>query len=158
MTGSLYALLKTAHVLGVVLWVGGMMFAHFFLRPSLAVLEPPQRLALMREVLRRFFAAVAASVVLVLLSGVAMIGEAAGAVASTGGRLVWPLDWQAMTALGVVMMAIFGHIRFVLYRRFAAALDAGDRPAAAGHLARIRTWVGTNLAIGIAVVVLVTLM
>ena len=39
-----YALLKALHVLAVVLWVGGMAFAHFFLRPALATLEPPQRL------------------------------------------------------------------------------------------------------------------
>ena len=34
------------HVLFAVLWVGGMAFAILALRPALAVLEPPQRLAL----------------------------------------------------------------------------------------------------------------
>ncbi|EFK95682.1 membrane protein [sediment metagenome] len=46
-----YALLKALHVLAVVLWVGGMAFAHFFLRPALATLEPPHRLRLMHVVL-----------------------------------------------------------------------------------------------------------
>ena len=40
--------LKTLHVSSLIVWIGGMVFAHFFLRPSLAVLEPPQRLALVR--------------------------------------------------------------------------------------------------------------
>ena len=51
----LYATLKTQHVLAIVVWVGGMVFAHFFLRPALARLEPPVRLRLMHEVLGRFF-------------------------------------------------------------------------------------------------------
>ena len=38
-----YALLKALHVLAVVLWVGGMAFAHFFLRPALATLEQMER-------------------------------------------------------------------------------------------------------------------
>lgn len=153
----LYALLKTLHVLAVVLWVGGMAFAHFFLRPSLALLEPPQRLALMREVLRRFFAAVLVASLLVLASGLGMLDLAVREVLRSGGRFIWPADWLAMTVLGVVMLAIFGHIRFVLYRRYTAALDARDAPAAAAGLARIRLWVGTNLAIGVALIALVLL-
>ena len=149
---SPYSLLKTVHVLGVLLWVGGMLFAHFFLRPSLAVLEPPQRLKLMREVLGRFFAAVAVSVLLVLASGLAMIVDAATAAARSGGHLVWPTGWVAMTALGLVMAGIFAVIRLGSYPRFVAALDAGNMPAAADALGRIRAAVGVNLAIGLAVV------
>jgi uncharacterized membrane protein len=149
-----FALLKTAHLLGVVLWVGGMLFAHFFLRPSLAVLEPPLRLKLMRDVLRRFFAAVAVASLLVVASGFGMIHLAA--VGAAGG-FAWPIDWIAMTALGLLMLAIFGHIRFVLYRRFGAALDAADAPAAAAGLARLRAWVGANLAIGLILITLVLL-
>jgi uncharacterized membrane protein len=29
-----YVLLKTLHVLGVIVWIGGMLFAHVFLRPA----------------------------------------------------------------------------------------------------------------------------
>ena len=38
--------LLALHVLGAVLWVGGMFFALMVLRPSLAALSPPQRLDL----------------------------------------------------------------------------------------------------------------
>ncbi|GMV47895.1 MAG: hypothetical protein AMXMBFR66_32930 [Pseudomonadota bacterium] len=148
----LYALAKTLHVLGVLLWVGGMLFAHFFLRPALQVLEPPRRLALMREVLRRFFAAVVVAVLVVLASGLAMLRLALRAPG-----FAWPLDWLAMTALGLVMMAVFGWIRLGPYRRFVIALQADDLPAAAAALARIRAWVGFNLALGLAVVALVLL-
>ncbi len=30
----IYATLKTLHVLSIIVWIGGMMFAHFFLRPA----------------------------------------------------------------------------------------------------------------------------
>lgn len=153
----LYALLKTVHVLAVVLWVGGMAFAHFFLRPSLALLEPPQRLALMREVLRRFFAAVLVASLLTLATGLGMLDQAARPVIQAGACMTWPVDWIAMTVLGLLMLAIFGYIRFVLYRRFTAALDAADLPAAAAGLAGIRLWVGINLAIGLALIALVLL-
>ncbi len=141
----LYAALKTLHVLAIVVWVGGMAFAHFFLRPAVAALEPPARVALMHDVLGRFFAAVLAVVVIVLASGLAMIGI-------TGGM---PWTWTAMTVLGLVMVAIFGHIRFALYRRLRRAVAAKDWPAGGAALAKIRTWVGVNLAIGVAIVVLV---
>jgi uncharacterized membrane protein len=35
----LYATLKTVHVLSIIVWIGGMVFSHFFLRPAVAQLE-----------------------------------------------------------------------------------------------------------------------
>lgn len=148
----LYALLKLVHVLAVVLWVGGMAFAHFFLRPAVAQLDGPARLKLMHEVLRRFFAAVSVAAALLLASGLWMIGRVARAAVQGGADFRWPPDWIAMTALGLVMIAIFAFIRLVLFRRFGAALTAGDTPAAAAALARIRTWVSVNLALGVLVI------
>lgn len=148
----LYAALKTLHVLAIVVWIGGMVFAHFFLRPAVAALEPPARVALMHDVLGRFFAAVLAVVVVVLASGLAMIG-----LVHAGGGGGMPWTWTAMTVLGLVMMAIFGHIRFALYRRLQRAVAAKDWLAGGAALASIRTWVGVNLAIGVAIVVFVGL-
>ncbi|MDP1646582.1 MAG: CopD family protein [Rubrivivax sp.] len=147
-----YALLKAVHVLAVVLWVGGMAFTHFFLRPALATLEPPQRLRLMHAVLGRFFAAVLVAAALVLGSGLWMVGRVARQAVQGGGSFAWPLDWVLMTALGLLMMAIFGHIRLVLYRRFVAAVAGQDGPAGAAALAQIRRWVGVNLALGVVVI------
>jgi putative copper export protein len=33
----LYASLKTLHLLALIVWLGGMVFVHFFLRPALAL-------------------------------------------------------------------------------------------------------------------------
>ncbi len=153
----LFALLKALHVLAVVLWVGGMAFAHLFLRPALAQLPPPQRLALMHEVLRRFFAAVLWATALILVSGLWMIGRVAKTVVQGGGSFAMPLDWTVMSIVGVLMVALFGHIRFVLFRRFAAAVAAADWPAAAALLASIRQWVAVNLVLGSGLIVVVLL-
>ena len=71
----LYAILKTLHLLSIILWIGGMAFVLFFLRPALGSLQPPARVTLMHDVLRRFFGAVSAAIIIVLVSGLWMMGE-----------------------------------------------------------------------------------
>ena len=61
------------HLLGVVVWVGGMFFAYMALRPVAAtVLEPPQRLSLWAGVFAKFFPWVWLSIALILGSGLYM--------------------------------------------------------------------------------------
>ena len=151
----LMSTLKAVHVLAVLVWVGGMAFAHFFLRPSLAVLEPPQRVRLMHAVLGRFFGAVLVAIVLILGSGVWIIGRVAKLTVQSGASFSMPLDWTVMTGVGLLMVAIFGHIRFVLFKRLDRAVQASDWPAGGVALAAIRQWVAVNLALGLALVALV---
>ncbi|MES2786942.1 MAG: CopD family protein [Pseudomonadota bacterium] len=153
----IYAALKTVHVLSIIVWIGGMVFAHFFLRPALTPLEPAVRLRLMHDVLGRFFQAVLVASLLTLASGVWMIGRVAKQVVQSGGQFDMPLAWTIMAVLGVAMVAIFMHIRFALYKRLGRAVAASDWAAGGSALAQIRTWVSVNLGIGI-VVLLVTLM
>lgn len=154
----LYALLKLLHVLSIVVWVGGMVFAHFFLRPAAMQLPPPQRVPLMHGVLQRFFMAVSVAIVVVLVTGLWMIGRVAKETVQAGLAFNMPLDWTLMAALGLLMMAIFAHIRFALYKRLGKAVAAQDWPAGGAALASIRTWVGVNLAIGVLIVVFTLLM
>jgi uncharacterized membrane protein len=153
----LYTALKTLHVLAIVVWIGGMVFAHFFLRPAVAQLEPPVRLRLMHDVLGRFFQAVLGASLLALGTGVWMIGRVAKQVVQGGGSFQMPLYWTLMAALGVLMVAIFMHIRFALYKRLSRAVAASDWPAGGAAMAQIRVWVSVNLAIGVAIL-LVTLL
>ena len=66
----IYATLKTLHVLSIIVWIGGMVFAHFFLRPAVAQFEPAVRLRVMHAVLGRFFQAVLAASLRVTMSDV----------------------------------------------------------------------------------------
>lgn len=148
----LYASLKLIHLLSLIVWIGGMVFAHFFLRPAAQTLEPAARVRLMHDVLQRFLAAVLVAVVLVLISGLWMIGQSAREAAQSGGRFAMPLGWTVMATLGLVMVAIFGHIRFALFKRLKRAVVASDWPAGGKALASIRTWVGINLVLGVLTV------
>jgi uncharacterized membrane protein len=154
----IYTTLKLLHILSIVVWIGGMVFAHFFLRPAAMQLEPPQRVRLMHAALQRFFAAVLAAVVLVLVSGLWMMGRVAKETVQAGLSFNMPLNWTLMTVLGLVMMAIFGHIRFALFKRLSSAVAASDWPAGGAALASIRTWVGINLAIGVIVITIAVMM
>ena len=151
----LYNALKLTHVLSIIVWIGGMVFAHFFLRPAVQMLEPPQRVALMHGVLQRFLGAVAIAIVAVLTSGLGMIGAVS---IGAGGAFSMPLDWTIMATLGIVMMGIFAYIYFALLSRLEQAVAASDWPAGGLALASIRTWVGVNLLIGVVIVVLTLLM
>lgn len=137
----LHALLKTAHLLAVVVWIGGMFFAHFCLRPAAQRLDPPQRLPLMADALRRFLGYAGWAAAVAVASGVAMLHGAP-----------WPrsiaIDLLVMAVLGVAMAVIYLVIRLVLFRRFERALAVPDLPAAAAALGLVRRWVLVNLAIG----------
>ncbi len=149
----LYALLKTVHLLCIVAWVGGMFFTLHCLRPAVAALDGPARVRLMHATLARFFKVVLVAAALVLVTGGWMMNKAAQAAAQAGGKFNMPLDWYVMVVLGVLMVAIFGHIRFVLFKRLGQAVDTQAWPAGAAALGSIRSWVMVNLGLGIAIVV-----
>ena len=148
----LFAPLKYIHLLAVFVWLGGMAFSHFFLRPAVQSLEPAARVQLMHGVLKRFFAAMLITVAVVLLSGLGMVGSVYKMAAQADLQFQMPLAWKVMIALGLVMAAIFGHIRFALFKRLERAVQAADWPAGGQALASIRFWVAANLALGVAII------
>jgi len=153
-----YASLKLAHVLATIVWIGGMVFAHFFLRPAVMSLEVPERVRLMHEVLRRFFNAVSVAVLVTLVTGLWMIGRIAKQLVQSGSSFSMPLSWTLMAGLGILMMLIFAHIRFALFKRLSVAAQSMDWEAGAVALASIRKWVAVNLGLGVLIVALVTLL
>ncbi len=152
-----YSALKTLHILSIIVWVGGMVFAHCYLRPSVAMLEPPQRLRLMAEVLGRFFRHVLVVSLLAVATGVWMIGRAARAAAEAGVAFKMPLDWHIMSATGVLMLLIFFVIRFRFYPKLTHTVSVADWPAAGVAMAGIRRWVSVNLVLGVATIVVAVL-
>lgn len=149
----LRAVLESIHLLSIIVWVGGMFFAAFCLRPALGVLEPAARLKLMHEVLRRFFGAVTIAIVLVLLTGGGMLASTMQAAASSGAAFGLPLAWHVMVILGLVMVGIFAYVRITLFARLRRAVAAQDGPAGAAALAGVRFWVQFNVALGALIVV-----
>ena len=147
----LYTSMLLLHVLGVVVWVGGMFLMHVAVRPAaVELLQPPQRLALIASVLRRFFFWVAVAVVAVLLSGIGMILE-------SGGFRNAHLSVHVMFAIGLAMMVIFLHIRLAPFKRMQSAVASSEWPAAARHLEQVRLLVTTNLVLGILTIAVATI-
>ncbi len=140
-------ILLAVHLLSAVFWVGGMAFAHSVLRPAAFALEPPIRLPLWRRVFERFFPWVGIAVILLLVSGIAMV------VMDFGGFADAALYISLMMSIGIVMMLLFGHLYFALWPRFRKAVDGGAFPEAAATLDRIRRTVTINLALGIITIV-----
>jgi uncharacterized membrane protein len=151
----LYEALKALHVLSIIVWIGGMVFAHFFLRPAVAELEAPVRLKLMRDVLGRFFQSVLVVSLLTLISGIWMLGRVAKQTVQSGGGFNMPVSWMVMAVLGVLMVVIFFHIRFALYTKLKRFVQAEDWAPAGEALAQVRQWVFFNLIIGVLILLLV---
>ena len=55
---------------------------------------------------------------------------------------------QAMTGVGILMMAIFLHVYFAPFGRLKRAVAAEDWKAGGAALAQIRVLVGVNLLLG----------
>jgi uncharacterized membrane protein len=140
--------LLAVHMLAALFWVGGMAFAHFVLRAAAMQLDPQMRLPLWRRVFERFFPWAGIAVILLLVSGIAMV------VMDFGGFENAALYINLMMTIGIVMMLLFGHLYFALWPRFRKAVDAGQFPDAANALGKIRRTVTINLALGIITVVI----
>ena len=137
----MHQLILFFHLAAAIFWMGGMAFMVLTVRPVLAEqLPPPQRLPLIAAVLRRFFPVVAASIAVLLISGVTMLMERGMAKAPPG--------WHAMLGLGLAMMLVFGHIYFSPYRRLKLAVAAADWPDGGRLAGQVAMLVKINLALG----------
>jgi uncharacterized membrane protein len=136
------------HVLCAVIWVGGMFFAYVVLRPSLAILEPMQRIALHTQIFRRFFLVIWHVMPLILLSGFAVLYGFYGGPANV------PWNIHVMMALGLIMSGVFLFIVFGPYARFRRTTE---RATLAAMIDRIRKLILVNLVLGLIVVVVALL-
>lgn len=148
---TLTALLLFLHLIAAAWWVGGMAVMHFAVRPSaVATLDPPLRLPFMAATLSRFFVGVSTAIGVLLASGLLMVWFAGGFA-----HVHWSV--HAMLAIGLVMMALFLHLRFAPYPRLLRAVAAREWPVAAANLNVIRKLVAVNLVLGLIVFALAVL-
>lgn len=135
------------HQLGTIVWIGGMFFAHFALRPALNErLQPPQRLPVMLRVLDRFFPWVWLSILLLWASGLWVFLGIYGGKAG--------VHVHAMMGIALVMTLLFAYIWFGPYRRMGSAVEATDWPVGGAALARIRKIILINLILGLITAIL----
>jgi len=153
----LYALLKLVHLSGVVVWIGGMFFTLFCLRPAAMGLQPPVRVAFMQAVLGRFFLVVTVAGLATIGSGVWLVLRTRVSNAQAGAPFNMPMDWWVMAVLGFAMLAVFSRIGLMLYPRLKQAVALQNWPAGGAVLAQIRSWVAVNLGLGAIIIAVVVL-
>jgi uncharacterized membrane protein len=142
---SMYELMRFLHLAAAVIWLGGMTFMLFALRPAAAaLLEPPQRLPLMARTMQRFFVLVAISVVVLLITGFYMLGQAA----KTVGMAQVPIGWHIMLTLGLVMALVFAWLYLVPFRKLQSAVASSDWAQAGQHLKHVAMLVHINFGLG----------
>jgi len=138
------------HLLGVVVWIGGMFFAHVALRPAAQALPPPQRLPLLAATLARFLGWVAVAIVGILGSGVVLI-HLLGGMKGLGSAV------HSMTAIGVLMMLLYAHLVAGPFRRLRGAAAAGEWERAGAAMAQVRKRVAVNLVLGLLTITVAVL-
>ena len=135
------------HVVGAVVWVGGMFFAYTVLRPSLGSFEPPQRLTLWNNVFSHFFFWVWIAVIALPATGYVLVFNHLGGFGTAG------MHVHIMHMLGLVMIVLFVLLYFIPYRPFRDGVAAKDWALAARHLNNIRRIVGINTILGLITVI-----
>jgi len=136
------------HTLAVIIWVGGIFFAHMVLRPSAGPLDAGIRLPLWHRVFSRFFPWVWLSIATIHVSGFAMVFLGFGGFAAAGASV------HAMTGLGIVMTLVYAYIYFLPWQRFRRAVPAADWTAAETAIGQIRRAVRFNLMLGLITAVI----
>ncbi|MCB0367011.1 MAG: CopD family protein [Bdellovibrionaceae bacterium] len=145
------SLAMALHVLFAVIWVGGMIFAMVVMRPVVGgQLEASQQGPFMTAILERFFKLVWAAVIIVPATGFWTVMSVYGGFKGLGAHV------HLMTAVGLVMVAIFVFIYFALYRPFKAAVAAKKPQVAGPKMAKMRLLIWTNLVLGVLVVLVAT--
>ncbi len=139
----------TLHILASVIWVGGMFFAHFMLRPSaLEVLTPEQRLPLWAAVFKRFFFWVWIAAILLPLTGFWITFVVFGGIAGTYIHI--------MSLTGLIMLGIYTFIFFKPYQGLKRSVAGQDYDAASQHLNLMRTLITANLHLGLLTIIVAT--
>lgn len=134
------------HGIAATLWIGGIFFAFVALRSAAAeVLEPQHRLILWRATYRNFFRFVWVFVVILLITGYY------GLFSRFGGFADSPPYVHLMHTIGLIMVGIFCHLYFALYRTFSRLIDDNDTISAPVLLKKIRLLMASNLVLGIAI-------
>lgn len=135
------------HILGAVVWVGGMFAAYMCLRPAAGPLDPPVRLKLWRAFFAKFFPWVWLAILFLLVSGYWMV------FATFGGFAGAKLHVHIMQGIGWLMILLYLWLFHGPWLKFKRAVDASDWPVAAANLNRIRQIIMVNLPLGLIVAI-----
>jgi uncharacterized membrane protein len=139
----------TLHLLAVIVWIGGMFFGFAAVRPTLKGMDTLAAARLWAGLLGRFLPWVWGAIVVILATGVYMVFNSFDGF----GQLPWFV--QFMMGVGLIMMALTGHVSFAPFKRLKRAVAGNDEALAAKAMRQIRLIMAVNLVLGIAVVIVI---
>jgi len=144
------------HLLATVFWVGGMLYFHFILHPSLHLLDPPQVGKLMHFQMKRFAMMAWLSIIVLMVTGVMMTPSG------------WFFNFSSLisTALALkhiffLIMLLIGIFISLVYGPKMDRLEPkpGEHPSAeffrTQHVVNLLT--RTNLVLGILVLICIAI-
>jgi len=139
-----FLLILWLHILASVVWIGGMAFNILILRPSITVIDAPQRIKLAETVLRRFISFVWASIGVLILTGAIlalpkMTSFKTLLSSSYGGLLILKL------LIVMVMIINVFIIQYILFPKFKSLIPS---PGGNRVMGQIVTVVKINLIFG----------
>lgn len=138
----------SVHVFFAIIWVGGMFFAYWILRPALEHLALPERIPLWIGVLKNFFSWVWVIVILQPVTGYWMVFHEIGGFHRAGLHVI------VMHALGWVMIFIFLYMYFFMFSRMKRMAREELYPEAGLYMKKVKKMVSINLVLGIVVSIL----
>lgn len=143
------AYLIALHAVAATIWVGGLFFLVGILRPAASSVPLAERLPLLSVAMGRFFLWIWIAIIVILITGYAMIGL-------LGGMASVPLYINVMQGLAWLMFLIYGHMFFSPWRRVRAALKAGALGDAGRAMNQLRLFASLSLLLGLIVIVVAT--
>ena len=155
----MYDYAKLLHLIAGIVWMGGMTFMLFALRPAAIIsIEAQPRTVLMGQVWQRFYVWVLVAIVVLFATGTQLYTATFRAAKMATGQGSVPLGWNVMLVLGITMMLVFGHIYFAGFQKYRRAVAAADWPLAAKTGALIHKMTLLNFALGWLAIVSVRVM
>ena len=154
--GIVHVIIDWLHLLATVVWIGGMAFNIWVLRPSLSTVEPRQRVKIASAVLKRFIYLAWLSIVTLFITGV-FLGPTTSGVSLTTDYGILLITKHTIVIAMVIIVAV---ISFVIFPRFKTLLSDMNvkvvqkempSPELSKLLGRIVLLVKLNLTLGIVV-------
>ncbi|WP_309493375.1 CopD family protein [Candidatus Hecatella orcuttiae] len=134
------------HLLATTVWIGGMFFNIVILRPSLAIVDPQQRVKLVDQVLSRFLYLAWISIFTLIVTGI---------LTATPTNLNYGILLSVKHAIVTAMVFIVAMISFILFpklRKLVSQTGSTKLPSEMRELlSRIVLLVKLNLSLGIVV-------
>jgi uncharacterized membrane protein len=131
------------HILATIVFLGGLFFATFVVRPIARGLDIETASLLWQRMLSRVFAPAWVSLLLILGTGIGMV------FLKFGGFSGVPMIHRANMLIGIPAIALFAYVFFGPWRLYRRTISRRDWTAARSAITRVRVVIAIVLVLGV---------